>query len=176
MSHDSLAIKDLLPRNCTQCNDCLPCPALLHRFLVFGKHQMERTWSSGRPLSGQEDSSLTAVMYGMVQVRKKQSLGSSLSVPTSRGGRGGRLSVTFSLRRKSKKPNHKLQRIASENPNTQNRKLASGSMLQTSSSSNLDEGPASHSSPDVRRQGTPDNTSTTSPIFEFNSETRVDIE
>jgi hypothetical protein len=65
----------------------------------------------------QKDNSLAAVVYGMVQVRKKTALGSSLSVPskekqTSTGT--GRLSVTFSLRKKRRKPDHRLQRIASE--------------------------------------------------------------
>lgn len=152
-----------------------------HRFLVVGKEHMDRAWSLGRPLNPQEDSSLTAVVYGMVQTRKKQTLGSSLSVPSSRSSgssRGGRLSVTFSLRRKSRKTNEKLQRIASENQNTQKRKLQQGEtiLLRTGSVTKLNEGPACHSSPDVRAQEILDNSLSSTPVFEVQSETRVDID
>lgn len=141
---------------------------------------MDRSWSLGRPMTPQQDSSLTAVVYGMVQTRKKQTLGSSLSVPSSRtaSGRGGRLSVTFSLRRKSKKSNQRLQRIASENPNIQNRKLQQqhDSLLPTASDSCLSQGPGCHSSPDVRAQDTLENSTSSTPAFEFNSEIRISID
>ena len=83
---------------------------------------MHRTSSINRPLNEKTDNSLTAVVYGMVQVRKKQTLGSSLSVPSKQQiqknleGSSPKLSVTFSLRKKSKKVDQKLKRIASEKP------------------------------------------------------------
>lgn len=142
---------------------------------------MDRVWSLGRPLNQQDDSSLTAVVYGMVQTRKKQTLGSSLSVPSSRSGssRAGRLSVTFSLRRKSKKVNHKLQRIASENPNLLKRKLKqdrNSLMPADASSDNMSDGPICYSSPDVRDHETMDNSLSPSPVPQFSSEIRVNID
>ena len=163
------------------------------RFLVFGKDDAIAGGGldSGRGQCAQdsrasESESLTAVVYRMMQTRKKQTLGSSLSVPSSRAsaagggasgaGRGGRLSVTFSLRRKTRKNAHKLQRIASENPNTQKRKVQpSSALLQTGSTGTLSDAPACHSSPDVRRQETPDDVSSAN-VFEFTSETHVDMQ
>jgi hypothetical protein len=141
---------------------------------------MDRVWSLGKPLNQQEDSSLTAVVYGMVQTRKKQTLGSSLSVPSSRAGSGraGKLSVTFSLRRKSRKAEHKLQRIASENPNLQKRKRKQGNVLMptASSSSYLSDSQVCYSSPDVREREAIENSLTQSPAVQSNSEIRVNIE
>lgn len=88
------------------------------------------------PSNIKDNNSLAAVVYGMVQARKKTALGSSFSVATKQqhpisGGTKtqvsasnslstppptSNLSVTFSLRRKTKKTDHKLQRIASEKP------------------------------------------------------------
>ena len=96
------------------------------RFFVLGKEQMHRTSSINRPSDENRDNSLTAVVYGMVQVRKKQTLGSSLSVPSkqqikknlegSSSNPSPKLSVTFSLRKKSKKVDQRLKRIASDKP------------------------------------------------------------
>lgn len=126
----------------------------------MGKESIDRSSSFGRQLdnlSTTDANSLTAVVYGMVQARKKTTLGSSLSVPTkdrqpgqshsqdssptksssptsSTGGQRGRLSVTFSLRRKSHKSatgGHKLQRIASENPHTIQKKRQQQQLLDT---------------------------------------------
>ena len=87
---------------------------------------MHRTSSINRPFDENRDNSLTAVVYGMVQVRKKQTLGSSLSVPSkqqvkknlegSSSNPSPKLSVTFSLRKKSKKVDQRLKRIASDKP------------------------------------------------------------
>lgn len=90
-----------------------------HQFssYVLGR-KIERTPSYGKQSSIQENS-LATVVYGIVQVRKKQALGSSLSVPSPKHKSGPRgLSVSFSLRKKSKRNSHKLHRILSENPNT----------------------------------------------------------
>ena len=112
-----------------------------------------------------EENSLAAVVYGMVQVRKKTTLASSLSVPSSNKNRSltgsnRGLSVSFSFRKKSKKNGPKLQRMLSENPNLQakrrkgmeedgeDQRSALGSQMLGSDSKLV--GPACHSSPDVR--------------------------
>ena len=116
---------------------------------------MERTASLGDQQPKSDANSLAAVVYGMVQVRKKTTLGSSFSVPSkdrhssnphsldgghasasaspSLGGRSlrapshspGKLSVTFSLRRKTRKNpvegGSRLQRIGSASENNSNR-------------------------------------------------------
>lgn len=95
------------------------------RFFVYGKNRDVRTSSCGANRQQTDDvtheNSLSAVVYGLVQSRKKQSLGSSLSVPSPSKQRSGPrgLSVSFSLRKKSKRhtPTQKLHRMHSENPN-----------------------------------------------------------
>lgn len=124
---------------------------------------------------GTEENSLAAVVYGMVQVRKKTTLASSLSVPSAAGiknrtltGSNRGLSVSFSFRKKSKKNGPKLQRMLSENPNLQSkrRKALDAGFEEEESSSGVGHGstnvinspiklvdatgPTSHSSPDVR--------------------------
>ena len=150
---------------------------------MVGREDADRVCATSRPMSSQESSSLTEVVYRMVQTRKKQTLGSSLSVPSSRAAsttsaRGGRLSVTFSLRRKSKKASHKLQRIASEKPNTQKRNAQPTTQILLNprdSAANLSDGPACHSSPDVRRYDTPEEKSSSPIAYDFCSESRVDM-
>lgn len=120
-------------------NFCAPLIDVLYMscsYYVLGK--ISRTPSFGRQTSNQENS-LTAVVYGMVQVRKKQALGSSLSVPspkqlrnapTATLGPGRGLSVSFSLRKKSKRAsNQKLHRMHSENPKRLGQNLGRDSML-----------------------------------------------
>ncbi|KAI1290360.1 Adenylate cyclase type 8 [Halotydeus destructor] len=122
----------------------------METYFVNGR-KMDRTPSFGRQSSNQENS-LTAVVYGMVQVRKKQALGSSLSVPSPKhkpsgviGPRG--LSVSFSLRKKSKRASGKLHRMFSENPNTvQKREDRSDERRMTETAT------SSLSVPDISRQ------------------------
>ena len=144
---------------------------LSNRFFVYGKGR-DRTSSLGKPSVLQlnettPENSLTAVVYGMVQSRKKQSLGSSLSVPSPSkqargpGGSPRGLSVSFSLRKKSKRNGQKLQRMHSENPNLalmrregiESRDSVLLVLNQRSHSQTAlpDHSSTSHSSPDVRQ-------------------------
>lgn len=105
----------------------------------------------------------------MVQVRKKTTLASSLSVPSanknrSLTGSNRGLSVSFSFRKKSKKNGPKLQRMLSENPNIQAKRRKEMEEEVEGHRSNLGStnvinspvklgsvcGQTSHSSPDVR--------------------------
>ncbi|XP_076361837.1 adenylate cyclase type 8-like isoform X2 [Tachypleus tridentatus] len=112
---------------------------------VKGKGNMETYYIIGKKIGRQRNvgrsqrthNSLAAVVYGMVQARKKQALGSSLSVPSPKQ----RHSPAASLRRPQKQ---KLQRMLSETPNPGRRKnrLDERRMTETAGSS--------HSYPDMR--------------------------
>lgn len=87
----------------------------METYYVLGK-KIERSKSFGRQ-SKTHNNSLAAVITGMVQVRKKQTLGSSLSVPSARQRiSSGPSSLSFNFR-KPRSP-HKLHRMLSETPNS----------------------------------------------------------
>lgn len=114
----------------------------METYYVLGR-KIGRSKSFGRQQSSQEKGSLAAVVYGMVQVRKKQSLGSSLSVPGQKQRQ--RTSTSFTSRKKSRKNGpHKLQRMLSEMPSVGRKRNRFEDRRMTSS------GMSSHSFPDVR--------------------------
>ncbi|RWS13387.1 adenylate cyclase type 8-like protein, partial [Dinothrombium tinctorium] len=120
----------------------------METYYVLGK-KIERSKSFGRQQN--TENSLAAVVYGMVQVRKKQSLGSSLSVPASQQSSRPKmsgLSVSFKMK-KSRRNGLKLQRMLSETPNT-GRKRNSSTLQQRSDRRIMETGTSSFSFPDIR--------------------------
>ncbi|XP_053206968.1 adenylate cyclase type 6-like isoform X2 [Panonychus citri] len=108
----------------------------METFYVTGK-KIERSKSFGKQNNVQ--NSLAEVMYGMVQVRKKQALGAALSVPGPRIKSPG-LSASLTMK-KSSRPGPKLKRMLSETPNTRRKRnrLEERRMTET----------GAHSFPDV---------------------------
>lgn len=103
----------------------------METYYVLGK-KIERSKSVERRIRN-PNSSLEAVITAMVQ-RKKQTLGSSLSVPSTRQRIStGPSSLSFNL--KMPRSAQKLQRILSENPNSRAKRSRSGERRITDTSS-----------------------------------------
>lgn len=100
----------------------------METFYVVGK-KIERTKSIGKQMSTQ--NSLTEVIHGMVQVRRKQTLSSALSVPNPRVKAPG-LSSSLTMKKSRKNP-PKLQRMFSEryNPKRKQKRLQERRMTET---------------------------------------------
>lgn len=103
----------------------------METYYVLGK-KIERSKSVERRIRN-PNSSLEAVITAMVQ-RKKQTLGSSLSVPSTRQRISvGPSSLSFNL--KMPRSAQRLQRILSENPNSRAKRSRSGERRMTDTSS-----------------------------------------
>ena len=84
----------------------------METYYVVGK-KIERSKSFGRSQYAHKHS-MTAVLSAMVNNRKKQTLGSSLSVPNAKPRlKPGLSSLSFNFRNKSRSP-HRLNRMQSE--------------------------------------------------------------
>lgn len=104
----------------------------METYYVLGK-KIERSKSVERRIRN-PNSSLEAVITAMVQQRKKQTLGSSLSVPSTRQRIStGPSSLSFNF--KMPRSTQKLQRILSENPNSRAKRSRSGERRMTDTSS-----------------------------------------
>ena len=83
----------------------------METYYVVGK-KIERSKSYGRSQYAQKHS-MTAVLSAMVNNRKKQTLGSSLSVPNARPRLKPVASLSFNFRNKNRS-SHRLNRMQSE--------------------------------------------------------------